>query len=131
MPRTPYSSKATRTTERTYDDVFWAKGPVSLTPDEWWLTRLCELRNAIVHGDELTAEMWEHQGHPQIDHIHDRLIAGLRIFVANHIGDPLLRQRLPDRRHGRMVKEMMDLLAASGLGDESEDSTGQEGDSTE
>lgn len=43
----------------TYNDVFWAKGPVPLTPDEWWMTRLCALRNAIVHGDRVPDELWD------------------------------------------------------------------------
>jgi hypothetical protein len=46
------------TTTTIYAEVFWAKGAVALTPDEWWLTRLCELRNAIVHGDEIADELW-------------------------------------------------------------------------
>ena len=31
-------------TEKMTCEVFWAKGPVQLTPDEWWMSRLCELR---------------------------------------------------------------------------------------
>jgi hypothetical protein len=85
------------TTTARYDEVFWAKGPVELTPDEWWMTRLCELRNAIVHGDEVPVELWEHEGHPQLNWVHDRLIAALRIFLARQMGDALLRLRSSER----------------------------------
>ena len=64
-----------QTTTATYNNVFWARGPVQLTPDEWWMTRLCRLRNAIVHGDRVPDELWEHEGHSQLNHMHDRLIA--------------------------------------------------------
>ena len=30
-----------QTMTATHNEVFWAKGPVQLTPDEWWMTRLC------------------------------------------------------------------------------------------
>lgn len=51
----------------TYGDVFWASGPVQLTEDEWWLTRLSMLRNAIMHGDEVPDDLWEHDGHHQAE----------------------------------------------------------------
>ena len=70
--------------EETHEGAFWAKGPVQLTADEWWMTRLCELRNKIVHGDPIPGALWRHNGHHQIDHVHDRLIRALRAFVANH-----------------------------------------------
>lgn len=79
-------------TERTYtaDEVFWAKGTVQLTEDEWWMTRLCDLRNKIVHGDPVPEELWRHGQHHQIDQTHDRLIAALRRFVAERSRDALL-----------------------------------------
>jgi hypothetical protein len=93
------------TTTATYDEVFWAKGAVALTPDEWWLTRLCVLRNTIVHGDKITDELWEHEGHHQLNHIHDRLIAALRIVVAEQFGDPLLRLTQSDRLFPRIAQQ--------------------------
>jgi len=99
------------TTSRTYDDVFWAKGPVQLSADEWWMTRLCELRNAIVHGQEVPAELWEHQGHHQLNHIHDRLIVALRTSVAKLVGDPSLKLVISDRTWARVGQQAADMLA--------------------
>jgi hypothetical protein len=79
------------TREATYNDVFWAKGSVQLTPDEWWITRLCALRNAIVHGDEVPDELWQHEAQHQLNHIHDRLIAALRVYVAAAAGRSAFR----------------------------------------
>jgi hypothetical protein len=90
-------TRTEETEEATYGDVFWANGPVQLTPDEWWVSRLCELRNAIVHGDDIPDELWEHDGSSQLVQIHDRLIGALRIFVAQATGDPLLALPLADR----------------------------------
>jgi hypothetical protein len=94
------------TTTATYDDVFWAKGPVQLTPDEWWVTRLCALRNAIVHGDEVPDELWHHEGHHQLNHIHDRLISALRIAIAEQAGDPLLRLAKAERLFPRLAQDV-------------------------
>jgi hypothetical protein len=85
------------TEQATYEGVFWAKGPVQLTPDEWWMHRLCELRNAIVHGDDVPDGLWEHDGSNQLVQIHDRLVDALRTFVAEASGDPLLAMPLADR----------------------------------
>jgi hypothetical protein len=93
--------------EETYDDVFWARGPGRLTPDEWWLTRLCELRNAIVHGDEVPSELWEHEGSHQLNHIHDRLIDAIRIAVADAVNDPALKLPLEDRSLERALDQFL------------------------
>jgi hypothetical protein len=102
------------TTEQTYTagEVFWARGPVQLTRDEWWLTRLSQLRNSIVHGDPLALDdaLWDHQGHHQLNHIHDRLIALLRRVVADHAGDELLRRRMGDRVFPRLAQEFVDRM---------------------
>lgn len=71
--------------------VFWSKGPVELTASEWWLTRLCDLRNAIMHGQDIPEELWQHEGHHQLDHIHDQLLLLLRIYVAEAAQDQHLR----------------------------------------
>lgn len=93
------------TTERAYDTVFWARGPVQLTPDEWWLTRLCELRNRIVHGDEIPDALWEHQEFHQLNHIHDRLISCLKLVVAAQADNQLLRLSGVDRMFRRAHEE--------------------------
>ncbi len=84
---------------RTYgpEQVWWAKGEAQLTEEEWWITRLCGLRNAIVHGDEIATELWEHDGHHQVNQIHDRLLGALRAFLAGIAGDPLLRTSSSER----------------------------------
>ncbi len=107
------------TTSWTYDDVFWAKGPVQLTADEWWMTRLCELRNAIVHGEEIPAELWEHQDHHQLDHIHDRLIAALRTYVARLVDDPSLTLAVSDRAWARIGQQAADMLIRRNQAEES------------
>jgi hypothetical protein len=88
-------------TERNYADVFWANGPVQLTEDEWWLTRLSMLRNAIMHGDEVTDALWQHGGHHQLNFVHDKLIAALRAFAAASAGNDLLALLLPERAAAR------------------------------
>jgi hypothetical protein len=98
------------TMSRTYEGVFWAKGPVQLTADEWWMTRLCELRNAIVHGHEIPVELWEHQDHHQLDHIHDRLIVALRTSVARLVDDPSLKLAMSDRAWARIGQQAADML---------------------
>ena len=90
-------TRTAETEEATYSEIFWAKGPAQLTPDEWWMHRLCELRNAIVHGDDIPDERWEHDGSSQLVQIHDRLIGALQVFVAQTTGDPLLEIPLADR----------------------------------
>lgn len=99
------------TTSETYEDVFWAKGPVQMTAEEWWITRLCELRNAIVHGHEVPGELWEHEGHHQLDHIHDKLIVALRASVAEVVENPLLRLSVVDRAWARVGQEAAEMLA--------------------
>lgn len=68
-------------------------GGVSLSDNGFWLARLNKLRNAIVHGDGdgIPDELWEYGGHPQLSHIHDRLIDALRAYLAAESSDPLLR----------------------------------------
>jgi hypothetical protein len=94
-----------RTTETTYNNVFWANGPVQLTPDEWWLTRLCDLRNHIVHGDEIPDDLWQHEGFHQLNHMHDRLISCLKLVVAAHAENQLLRLPRVDRMFQRAHEE--------------------------
>ena len=102
LVRTPDS------TEQNYEGVFWANGPVQLTEDEWWLTRLSMLRNAIMHGDEVPDDLWKHEGHHQLNLVHDKLLVALRAFAAESAGDDLLalspRERDIARRHAEMVK---------------------------
>lgn len=84
----------------TKEQCGWGGG-VLLSDNGFWLARLNKLRNAIVHGDgdSIPDDLWEYGGHPQIDHIHDRLIEALRAYLAAESDDPLLRmepgKRLP------------------------------------
>jgi hypothetical protein len=95
LVRTPDS------TEQTYENVVWANGPVQLTGDEWWLTRLSMLRNRIMHGDEVPHDLWEHEGHHQLNLVHDKLIAALRAFIAEITGDDLLALSPSNRNAAR------------------------------
>jgi hypothetical protein len=110
-------------TEQTYTDVFWASGPVQLTEDEWWLTRLSMLRNAIMHGDEVTDDLWRHEGHPQLNLVHDKLVAALRAFAAEGAGDDLLAlspsERAVARRHAEAVKAIETMRVEQGHSRES------------
>jgi hypothetical protein len=100
--------RRSESTEQNHGDVFWANGPVQLTEDEWWLTRLSMLRNAIMHGDEVPDDLWKHEGHHQLDLVHDKLLVALRAFTAESAGDDLValspRERDIARRHAEMVK---------------------------
>ena len=89
---------ATTTRHEGRPEVFWSKGPVDLTASEWWLTRLCDLRNLIMHGKDVPDPLWQHEGRHQLEHTHDNLSAALRAYVADSIGDP--RLRLPMSRRG-------------------------------
>lgn len=95
-------------------DVFWANGPVQLTTDEWWMTRLCELRNAIMHGDDVADHLWHHDGHHQLNHIHDNLLKALRTRVAEAADDPALRLRLADRAFSRAAQEVLEVMQRQG-----------------
>ena len=86
------------------------KEPVQLTPDEWWLACLCELRNSIVHGDDVSDDQWIHQGHHHLDHAHDTLIRCLKTTIADRGGDPLLRLRCADRLFPRVNAEALRYL---------------------
>lgn len=102
-------------TEQTYEDVFWAGGPVRLTDDEWWLTRLSLLRNAIMHGDEIPDELWKHEGNHQLNFVHDKLIAALRGFAAQGTGDELLArsptERAVARRQAAAIRAIEEMQA--------------------
>lgn len=81
----------------TYEP-FWAKGPILGTPDGVWMTAFSELRNAIVHGDEVPAELWEYEGLGQEFQALDRLLRGLKVFLAGVTGDESLRKAYGDRK---------------------------------
>jgi hypothetical protein len=102
------------TPRETRTSVIWTKGgeqvPVELTRDEWWMARLCELRNTIVHGDEVPDELWIHEGHHHINHAHDRLIDCLLATVATATNDPLLRLRGIERTRAHWTAEMAEWL---------------------
>jgi hypothetical protein len=99
--------------EQTYEEVFWANGPVQLTEEEWWLTRLSMLRNAIMHGDEVPDELWKHEGHHQLNHVHDELLNALRAYAAECKGDDLLRLPAPQRAIARRREEMVRAIEAA------------------
>lgn len=103
--------------ERTYEGIFWANGPVQLTDNEWWLTRLCELRNAIMHGAEVAKELWTHDGHHQLNQVHDKLLLALRAFAAERSGDDLLRLTLQDRIWARAHQKMVEAIEAAEAGE--------------
>jgi hypothetical protein len=107
------------TPTETRRSPIWAKHgeqvPVQLSDDEWWMTRLCELRNAIVHGEEVPDQLWTHEGHHHIDHAHDRLIDCLLATVAAERQDPVLRLRGSERMFKRRAEEMSELLHEPGI----------------
>jgi hypothetical protein len=116
------------TPQVTYEDVFWADGPVQLTADEWWLTRLSELRNASVHGDEIDDEMWRHDNHHQVNHIHDRLIDAIKVVVADGTDDELLRLRLGDRVFPRLAEEYVERVGEIEQGGDEAAGENEDGD---
>lgn len=48
----------------------------------WWFMQFAFLRNAIVHGDEVRAEMFEHDGRPQVWLGESRLRQAIKTLVA-------------------------------------------------
>jgi hypothetical protein len=88
--------------------------PVRLSHNEWWMARLCELRNTIVHGDEVPEGLWTHEGHHHLNHAHDRLIDCLLTTLAAETKDSLLRMRGGDRVFARLAHEMDERLAELG-----------------
>jgi hypothetical protein len=74
------------------------------------LARLCELRNAIVHGDVISDDLWTHEGHHHLDHAHDRLIACLLAALAAETGDAMLRLRGSERVWAQRTEELARLL---------------------
>jgi hypothetical protein len=71
------------------------------------------LRNAIMHGDEVSDALWKHEGHHHLSLVHDKLIAGLR--AAEGAGDDLLALTPSDRdvarRHAAAVKAIETMRA--------------------
>jgi hypothetical protein len=98
--------------EQSYEEVVWANGPVRLTEDEWWLTRLSMLRNAIMHGDEVPDDLWKHEGHHQLNLVHDKLIAALRAFAAQSTGDELLASSPSEREAARRQAAAIKVIEA-------------------
>jgi hypothetical protein len=49
-------TRTDETVETTYEDVFWPKGPVQLTPEEWWLTasQTCETKSCTATRSRTT-----------------------------------------------------------------------------
>jgi hypothetical protein len=96
------------------------------------MTRLCELRNAIVHGDRVPEELWEHEGHSHLNHMHDRLISTLRIVAANEAGDDLLRIAQSERAFVRAAHQaaayLREARARADASDEVEQACGAESD---
>jgi hypothetical protein len=70
------------------------------------------LRNAIMHGDEVPDDLWKHEGHHQLNLVHDNLIAALRAFSAESAGDELLALSLPDRNAARRHAEIVKVIEA-------------------
>jgi hypothetical protein len=64
------------------------------------------------------AELWEHQGQHQLNHIHDRLIVALRISVVDRVGDTSLRLAMPDRVWVRVAERAAGFLS----GEQTQDS---------
>lgn len=85
-------------TETVTYEPWWAKGPVSGTANGVWMTEFSELRNAIVHGDEIPAELWEYDGFGQEFQALDRLLLGLKSFLARAVEDESLRMAYGDRK---------------------------------
>jgi hypothetical protein len=66
---------------------------------------------------QVPVELWEHEGHHQLDHIHDRLIWTLRIVVAEQTGDPVLRlTKTNPTLHTAAQEAAAYLREASGVG---------------
>jgi hypothetical protein len=102
------------TPTETRTSPIWTKHgvevPVQLTQVEWWMARLCELRNAIVHGHKVSDDLWTHAGHGHIYHVHDRLIECLLAALAEETQDELFRLRGRERASARRVREIVERL---------------------
>lgn len=87
-------------------EVFWSKGSAQLTAEEWWMTQLCRLRNAIMHGDEVPKDLWSHEDHHHVNWIHDKLLKALRARVSQAVDDQLLRLPYRDRIFPRAYQRL-------------------------
>ena len=84
--------------EVTYADVFWANGPVQLTNDEWWMTRLCQLRNVIIHSELVADDLWLHEDQHHVNHVHDQLLEAAHIVGDREtLGRPTVPNGMPSR----------------------------------
>ncbi len=99
---------------------FW-KNTVKLNDDEWWLARFCELRNAIVHGDDVRESDWIHEGDHHLAHAHDALIRCLMAVVAEHVGDELLKLTRSERALPRAAQEAAEMVRESSRSEHAED----------
>lgn len=85
-------------TETVTYQPFWAKGPVQGTPDGMWMTRFSDLRNEITHGHEISPGLWEHDGFGQQLQALDRLLLGLKSFLARATENRTLRMPHCERK---------------------------------
>ena len=83
----------------------------------WWFMQFAFLRNAIMHGHEVPASMFEHEGRPHIWLGESRLCEAIKTLVAQQ-GHPLvLLDRLERERRAR-VEQAMRALAKADIGEE-------------
>ena len=111
------------TREELRTSRFWNE-PVRLTPDEWWLANFSELRNAIVHGDEISPDRWTHEENHHLDLAHDKLLGCLRAVIAVGSGDSLLKLPRRERASARRVAEFNELLTSRSSADGDDDNSG-------
>jgi len=75
--------------ERTWDEHGKTRGPEAMSDLEWWFQHFSMLRNAIMHGDEVSAAAWRHGDHDHVWIAEDCLRRSIKetLIRAGHPAD--------------------------------------------
>jgi len=90
--------------QRTWTTLGGNTETLELSDLGWWFMQFAFLRNAIMHGDEVTPEMFEHEARPHVWLGESRLRAAIKTLVAQAGHKTVLLDRYERERRGRMER---------------------------
>lgn len=96
--------------ERTWTTLAGKAQAAELSDLGWWFMQFAFLRNAIMHGDEVAATIFEHEGRPHIWLGESRLREAIKALVAQS-GHPTVLLDRGEREREERVKRAMQVLA--------------------